>query len=74
MADPMGWKVIGQRNVERFMPTGQFENVVEVTIQADDGTANTLVVPSGKYNRDTVVAMGNLWIEQHNDVASIGNE
>lgn len=73
MADPMGWRVISQRNVERFMPSGQFENVVEVTVQADDSTVNTLVVPASRYNRDTVVALGNAWIEQHNDVASIGN-
>lgn len=73
MAEAMGWKVISQRNVERFMPSGQFQDVVEVTVQADDGTVNTLVVTRGQYNRDTVIALGNEWIEQHNAVASIGN-
>jgi hypothetical protein len=73
MAEPEGWHVISQRNTERFMPSGNFDQVVEVTVQADDGTTNVLVVPVAKYARDTVVALGNAWIERHNDVASLGN-
>ncbi|HEU5219178.1 MAG TPA: hypothetical protein VFU23_10995 [Gemmatimonadales bacterium] len=62
-----------QRNTERYMPNGQFEDVVEVQIQATDGTYKTLIVPAARYTRDNVIALGNAWIEQHNAVATIGN-
>jgi hypothetical protein len=73
MSEANGWRVVSQNPTERFMPNGKFEEVVEVQIQADDGTVNTLVIPAARYTRDNVIAMGNAWIERHQDVASIGN-
>jgi hypothetical protein len=70
---PNGWRVLSQRPTERYMPSGDFEQVVEVKLAADDGTINTIVVPVGKYTRDYVIAQGNEWIERHNDIATIGN-
>jgi hypothetical protein len=73
MAEPNGWRVIRQNPTERFLG-GDFVDVVEVTLQASDGTTNTLIVPAARYTRDNVIALGNQWIEQHNAVASIGNQ
>ena len=73
MAEPDGWRVVSQNHTERYMPNGSFEDVVEVHIQADDGTGKTLVVPQGRYTRDNVVDLGNEWVTQHRAVAAIGN-
>ena len=71
---PDGWRVIAQRNTERYINSTQtFEQVVEVTIQAEDGTTKVLVVPEGRYNADNVVDLGNAWIEQHRAIATLGN-
>lgn len=71
--EPNGWRVVSSTYTERFMPNGKFEPVTEVMIQADDGTYKTIIVPEGKFNREYVIAAGNLWIESHNSVSSIGN-
>lgn len=72
MAEPNGWRVLRQNPTERFIAS-DFVDVVEVTVQATDGTTNTLIVPAAQYTRDNVIAFGNAWAEKHYDVASIGN-
>jgi hypothetical protein len=70
---PNGWRVTNQRHTERYMPSGNFEDVVEVTVQSTDGTYKTLIVPAGQYTPDTVIALANDWAERHAAVASLGN-
>ena len=66
-----GWRVASQRYTERYMPSGQFEDVVEVQIQADDGTYGTLVVPQARYTPDNVSALADDWLAKHLAVKSL---
>jgi hypothetical protein len=70
---PNGWHVLSQNYNERLMPDGAFHDVVEVTIQADDGATTKLVVPYPQYRPDVVIALGNDWYEKHVAVSAIGN-
>ena len=72
-ATPNGWSVISQRYGERLGPDNQFHDVAEVTIQASDGSTTTLVVPMPQYNPNTVIQLGNMWIDNHDAVRAIGN-
>lgn len=70
---PAGWIVVSQKHTERFMPNGQFADVVEVQIQATDGTYKTLVVPDAQYTPATVLALGDAWLEGHMAVMRLNN-
>lgn len=70
---PNGWRVISQRYGEQLGPDNQFHNVAYVTIQASDGSSTILAVPMEQYSPATVVALGDLWIEQHDAVRALGN-
>lgn len=70
---PAGWNVVSQRHTERFMPNGQFQNVVEVQIQAYDGTYKTLIVPEVSYTAENVLALGDQWLSQHQAVMNLNN-
>lgn len=69
-----GWRVVAQKPTERYMPSGQFEDVVEVQVVADDGTYKTLVVPEARYTPQYVAAQADAWYERHQAVAALGNE
>ena len=63
-----GWRVIGQRSTERYMPNGQFEDVAEVTVQTERGTTRTFVVPAGMYSATYVKALVDEWVEREKAV------
>jgi hypothetical protein len=60
-----GWRVDSQRYTERYMPNGQFQDVVEVQVQADDGTFATIVVPTAQYTPENVTALADDWLARH---------
>lgn len=70
---PAGWNVVSQKHTERYMPNGAFQDVVEVQIQATDGTFKTLVVPQAQYTPETVKALGDQWLEMHQAVFNLNN-
>jgi hypothetical protein len=70
---PAGWRVITPKHTEKLMPNGQFQDVVELMIQADDGVYTTLTIPDAQYTADVVLALGDAWLERHMSVMRLNN-
>lgn len=70
---PAGWTVVSQKHTEKFMPNGQFMDVVEVQIQAMDGTFKVITVPEAQYTADNVKALGDAWLEGHQAIFNLNN-
>lgn len=50
MADT--WRVVGQRQTSDISRSGQFEDVMEVTVETTSGTAITVRIPIDQYNAE----------------------
>lgn len=59
------WQVVSQKYTERYMPNGQFVDVVVVGVQADDGAYADIVIPQAQYSPDNVRAQIEQWYAQH---------
>lgn len=59
------WTVTSQKYTERYMPNGQFVDVVIVGVTADDGAYADVVIPQAQYTPDNVKAQINAWYDQH---------
>ena len=66
-----GWRVVSQRAVERYQPSGHFEDVVEVQIVTDSGTYKTFAIPEAAYTPDNVKAVIEDWVARSREVENL---
>lgn len=67
---PNGWRVVGQRGTSDIV-AGRLVDVMEVTVQTDDGTERSFKVPEALYTKENVEAQVNAWYEQHQAIAGL---
>lgn len=68
MAD--GWRIVATRGTEEPV-NGRFVPVMEITVEADDGTQNNFRIPTAQYNADAVRAAVQEWYDRHKQVRAL---
>ena len=58
------WQVVGQRQTSDITASGQFREVMEVTVEVRGGTAFTIKVPLEQYTEDHVRQLIEARVEQ----------
>ena len=59
------WTVVSQKYTERYLQNGQFNDVVVVGVQADDGSYADIIIPQAQYTEENVRAQINDWYAKH---------
>lgn len=67
-----GWRVTGQRGIERLQDGGRFDQGVEVSIITDNGVPNTFFIPAAKYNVTYVEDVIQEWVDRSNAIHMLG--
>lgn len=71
MTQPVGWKIIGQKHVEKYMGGGDFEPVFTVQYETASGTKGSVDFPEGQYTRESVVTRLNELVGRIHEVAAL---
>lgn len=70
--DTGGSVVLDQRNTTQFLPSGRFQEVVEVTFQTPSGVISHVYVPRHIFSADTAAAAVREATTHHEAVSQLG--